>query len=703
MRVTGAAWRRIAVLTVIGAFASGAVMAWSRTAPTPFADPLGPEQAASRLAKTIGRRVVVAERTTETTQVVADPDGTFTLLSDLRPVRAKVDGEWLPIDLTLETKSDGRIGPRVAPFDVRLSNGGGGLFAEMVVDDKTFRVAWQGSLPRPTLNGPKATYAEVFAGVDLVVTMDQEGFREVLVVKTAQALAALKATQVRFGFAADDLTLTQAGPGRAAVRGPAGNDELKELSAEWWDSRFDPQIGGPPSVDVPGGSISRPLTMNVEPGGPASAPGTSVLALPLTEAETSGNVTFPLFIDPALVKPRSHWLTITSANVRYYDDLNDPMRVGYCAFPDCGGTWTARSYFAFVTTDITSKPTTANVVYAFVYATQIHSATCTSLPVDLYSANAFTNTTSWPGPIVAKLDGKSSAAGATCPTPSEVLKFDTPALDTYLQTSADTDKTVTTFALRAPNETNASYWKKFAPSELRLEVKYNFPPNRATGLAVQNAMTCGGVTYSRGTTPRLIATATDNNVSPHDLRFAFSVATAAAPATVVTSGEAWFVPSGGIGGWDVPANKLSAGTSYVFKVKVYNLPGDSTSLASADPDPTFSFTVPSVQPASAPAVTWVAASKTFQFTNPAAEGVTGYTYAWSDVPRSATQVCPTAASTWVGGTTGSGGGVAIVASGVGSAQVPTNLKGPVTVNVRAFNAAGNLSPMASYSVFVPVA
>ncbi|WP_258053784.1 hypothetical protein [Streptomyces sp. Ru72] len=58
-----------------------------------------PESEASALAAKTGERVAVDAATTESSQVFANPDGTFTQEMNAAPVRArKDDGTWAPID-----------------------------------------------------------------------------------------------------------------------------------------------------------------------------------------------------------------------------------------------------------------------------------------------------------------------------------------------------------------------------------------------------------------------------------------------------------------------------------------------------------------------------------------------------------------------------------------------------------------------------
>ncbi|WP_232376270.1 hypothetical protein [Amycolatopsis aidingensis] len=126
----------------------------------------------------------MADRVTETEEVVANPDGTFTWTQSRHPVRVRQGGQWRPTDLTLAHRPDGSIGPVAASVDLRLSRGGADM--PLVVAAKQGHevgLRWADALPEPVLDGPSATYPGVLPEVDLVVTALPTGFSQVLVVK----------------------------------------------------------------------------------------------------------------------------------------------------------------------------------------------------------------------------------------------------------------------------------------------------------------------------------------------------------------------------------------------------------------------------------------------------------------------------------------------------------------------------------------
>ncbi|MDN3056119.1 hypothetical protein PH213_16505 [Streptomyces sp. SRF1] len=78
---------------------------------------------------------------------------------------------------------------------------------------KTIRLSWPGKPPEPRLDGSTATYPDVLDGVDLQLTATAEGYRQVLVVRTAQAAANPDLEQIKLSVSGVGL---EAAPARVA-------------------------------------------------------------------------------------------------------------------------------------------------------------------------------------------------------------------------------------------------------------------------------------------------------------------------------------------------------------------------------------------------------------------------------------------------------------------------------------------------------
>src|SRR3712207_7115787 len=58
---------------------------------------------------------------TETGQVFANPDGSYSARVHAKPVRTRRDGRWVDIDTTLQRRPDGSVAPIASTVDVSRS------------------------------------------------------------------------------------------------------------------------------------------------------------------------------------------------------------------------------------------------------------------------------------------------------------------------------------------------------------------------------------------------------------------------------------------------------------------------------------------------------------------------------------------------------------------------------------------------------
>ena len=64
-------------------------------------------ESASQVARRTGQQVEVTSARTETGELVANPDGTFTARESVLPVRVRRGADWVPVDTTLRVGRDG--------------------------------------------------------------------------------------------------------------------------------------------------------------------------------------------------------------------------------------------------------------------------------------------------------------------------------------------------------------------------------------------------------------------------------------------------------------------------------------------------------------------------------------------------------------------------------------------------------------------
>ncbi|MGH3859688.1 hypothetical protein [Actinokineospora sp.] len=159
----------VVVAPLTSVVAQAAPVAWLGSAPAELVS----EAAASAAAREFGEPVRVADLMSETSEVVANPDGSMTLTRHVEPVRVRRDGGWVPVDTTLVRRADGTLGPKAAVIDLSLSGARseqhGDMLVTAAVGGKQVGLGWSGALPEPVLSGDVATYVDVLPGVDVKI------------------------------------------------------------------------------------------------------------------------------------------------------------------------------------------------------------------------------------------------------------------------------------------------------------------------------------------------------------------------------------------------------------------------------------------------------------------------------------------------------------------------------------------------------
>ncbi|CCH17834.1 conserved hypothetical protein; putative Integrin domains [Micromonospora lupini str. Lupac 08] len=443
-------------------------MAWYATEPEALA-----------AARETGTRIEVDGLTTETRQVFANPQGTFTLEQRARPVRIKRDGTWVPVDTTLVFDKAGRVVPRATSVGLSLSAGGDGALVRLSRDGKELEFGWHRTLPRPTLDGDTATYANVLPDVDLVVKADVEGFSEVFVIRTPEAAANPDVTTATFAVSTKGLNVTTDTAGNIKVLDGDGRTVFNAPTPRMWDS------GG---TAEPGASTSA-RTFENNQGARQAEVKTSIrggkLSLVPDQALLKGSTTrYPVYLDPALVGgARLAWTSVwkTFPNSKYWNS-SDIARVGYSETDNL----TNRSFFRMDTSKVKGK----NIIRATFQTYETHSWSCNERSVELWRTGAISSSTTWntqPG-WISKLYTANVARGYSSSCPDGGVDFDATA---GVRTSAAANAGDVTLGLRASNESDTWAWKKFRNNPT-LSIEYNSTPSVPTSLSTSPGVPCAG-------------------------------------------------------------------------------------------------------------------------------------------------------------------------------------------------------------------
>ncbi|WP_274031968.1 VCBS repeat-containing protein [Streptomyces sp. MMBL 11-1] len=451
-----------------------------------------PEAAAQAEAAETGRPAEVLSQRTETTQVFANADGTFTQDTYALPKFVRQDGKLVSIDTTLKSRPDGSLSPKATEVDVRLSGGGEGPLATVVRDGRSMSWTWPDALPEPEVDGDTVTYGNVLTDVDLKVKANPAGFTSLLVVKTPEAAADPALRQVHFGLETDGLKASTDAHGNFTAVNPAGETVFTAPSPMMWDSstaaapaaalsaRSAP-TGPPPPADEfePGyGAQQANMGLAVTDGKLRLTPDQDLL--------TGKDTQYPVLLDPAVSGSRHSW-TIAykrNPNSSYFNGANwngvkgtTTARVGY----ENETNGLARSYFRMNSSNLWS---TKKIVSSSTFRIKnTWSWSCTNKPVELWATSAISASTTWNNRPERrkKLDTVNESLGWGSNCPAGDLAFDvTAAAKDGIANKWNT----LTFGMQAPDsdENNVFGWKKFDANSARLSTVYNTVPNLPNSL-----------------------------------------------------------------------------------------------------------------------------------------------------------------------------------------------------------------------------
>ncbi|WP_433438646.1 LamG-like jellyroll fold domain-containing protein [Nonomuraea sp. CA-141351] len=620
-----------------------------------------PEESALTLARTGGKPVEVESLRNETRQVWAKPDGTFTLEQYVRPVRVRKATGWVPVDTTLRMRPDGAVEPVATAAGMTFSGGGTAPLARLSRGAKSLELGWQGTLPKPTLNGDTATYPEVAPGVDLQVTADVDGFSHLLVVKSREAAANL--TELAYPLTTKGLSLKSDTAGNLEALDNGGGTIFIAPTPKMWDSEG---ITSPQALKEGRSPEAKQATMGVELAGRQLRlkPDRKMLADPKTK--------FPVYLDPYFSASRGSWTAVWKnwPNSNYLNS-SDVARVGHIS-----STQTNRSFFQMATgSTIHGK----QIIKATLRTYETWSYSCDARKVEAWGTSAISKSTTWNNPptksrLLSTVNvAKGYGTGSCAPGGVE---FD---VTSWAADAAAKKWSTMTIGLYATSETDYWAWKKFKNNPVAV-IEYNSIPTDP--VAADTWSDPGGACVSgegrpviSTATPKLWAKLkdTDNSVKGH---FEWYNAAGTKTGEYVTgtgsSGSAYYAT--------IPTSLYADGALIRWHVRAED--GKATSAWSPWCEATVDATAPGREPVvTSPEYsedTWsdgVGLAGTFTFDPNGVTDVAAYLYGLDTTPK--TEVAPGA-------------------DGKATIALTPSHDGPNVLSVRSKDRAGQLGPIRTY-------
>jgi len=642
----------------------GASSAASRTAALVAERPDRPS--ALLTARVQRARVEILSERTETSSTWANPDGTLTTELSSGPVRFRDHaGAWRDIDVTLEQAADGSVRARAHPLGLALAGPGGapGKARDLVrvsAGGREVAFGWRGALPRPVVDGTRATYPEVLPDVDLVVEATRTGFEQSLVVKARPADPAALAV----GLPVTLRGLTARGRAGGGVEFVAGDGRVAGLLAEpvLWDARVDERSAEHTHRAAVGMTVSGSgAAVDVR-----LVPDKAFLADPAT--------VYPVTIDPSY-SAQLYPTFDTWVETGYGDEsASAELRLG----THDDGTNVSRSFLNLNMSPFAGK----DIISASLALWEWHSWSCQAREWQVWRTDPASAATRWTAqPAWHAVWGSSTQTkGYDASCAGGWVSAD---LTSLLQAWADQSAGAVAVGLKATSETDPYGWKRFnsgnAASNIpRINITYNSYPNTASNQSTVPATACvsgAGRPWVNTTTPTLQAVVSDPDGGSVSGNFEVW--------PIGGSGSAWSgtsaaVTSGGTAAKAVAAGVLANGGTYSWRVRGYDGALYSKSWTSY-----CEFTVDTTKPV-APGISstvypqgqWnlTGGAGTFTFaSSDTGSGVGSWRY-WLDsaTPTTATGASPTSVSI-----------------------TPSN--GWHTLHVQAVDKAGNLSQETTYS------
>ncbi|MFD6115167.1 FG-GAP-like repeat-containing protein [Streptomyces yangpuensis] len=641
-------------------------------------------ESAKKSAKNSGKRVEVVSGRTETDELYANPDGTMTLDRALFPVRVRQGSALVPVDPTLQVKTQGRIAPKASRTDVSFSGGGTGPLAVMRENGREIQLSWPGKLPAPQLTGDTAVYPEVLPGVDLAVRAAADSFSHSLVVKSAEAAKNPALAKVDFGLKGKGLTVKAEPDGRLRAVDPTGRSVFSTPEPAMWDSsaaqlpqasrtgQQAPEAKAPPEGKPASSKSGAPAARSFAEASPAlmASPATSA-PRPLDDVlsgATEGtkqadlgvelrgetlslktdarllkapDTVFPVVIDPrwAPDAARNAWslaykstAVSDSADTVYWNGgahMKDFARVGV-AEDDKGYVSWGNSYFRVSTGNLQGK----QILESVMRIKQVHAGSwfCHSGDVELFDIGRdLPDNITWNRKPASKgsVDRSGqSFGGRNCPNSSDgLVEFDVlPAVSKAAAANWGT----WSFGLRSVSNALNTSWRKFDPNSVRVSTRYNTAPAKPSDLKTNPSVPCTGGTFGLTSEVELRARVHDEEDS--NLRAYFQWGKAGAAASGSQHAD---VSSDGVAMIRIPASTLSG--DYWWKVSATDWTANSPESDQC------AFTIDQSRPSKLPSVTsteFPAAGSgkpskpartdgTFVFDPNGVDDVTGFVW-WSD-------------------------------------------------------------------------
>ncbi|MET8102974.1 DNRLRE domain-containing protein, partial [Streptomyces sp. NPDC005236] len=527
------------------------------------------------LARLSGKRVEALSERTETSTTWVHADGSLTTELSAGPVRFRDEstGHWRAVDLDLVSKADGSVEPKAHPRGLAFAKPGGkrltalsqGKLAgarDLVTlgeGDRQISLQWKGGLPKPKLDGNRATYGNAVPGGDVIVEATRTGFEQYVRINERPGAGGYSYT---LPLKAKGLKVRQLKDGSVVFTDKKSKKRAVMPAPVMWDASVDKRSGehthrakvGLKVVPRKGG-VDLVIT-----------PDAKFLADPKTQ--------YPVTVDPSTSSLSNVFDTYVQQGETVDWSADTELDFGNPGTKNTDGTArTARSFISWNTSPIQD----ALVSSAKLSLWNFHSGNtvCQLYPWEVWSTGAASTSSRWtaqPAWTAKKATSSETTGSPSCSTqPDGWINAD---VSTLVQEWASAKATRGNMGLRASDESVLSQWKRVnsanaASNPPKLVVNYNYRPRTGTKQeAGPPYFSYGGSYVVNTTTPTLRDTFVDADGDKVD--GTFEVRDSATDTQVGNYLVSKYVPSGQVASVTVPSGLLTDGKTYKFRTNPYD-------------------------------------------------------------------------------------------------------------------------------------
>nr|WP_307783802.1 LamG-like jellyroll fold domain-containing protein [Streptomyces spinoverrucosus] len=385
-------------------------------------------------------------------------------------------------------------------MDLEFSGGGDEPLVSMTKAGRELALSWPNELPSPELDGATATYREVLPGVDLRMGAQEDGFTQLLVVKSAEAAENPELAELRLKLAAESMDVKEtAAGGLEAVDAGANGVVFEAPKPLMWDSSTGNSAATAGQLSARATTVSTDSEPGAGESGKLAPVGVDVPAeqdelvlTPDEEVLKGKDTTYPVFIDPQWYSPRTSAWTMASkywaSSPQWKFNGDSDAGMGYCNWSYCQPHDTKRLFYRIPVSAFAGK----TILSAEFVVRNTWSASCSARSVELWQTKGISTSTTWnsqeaSGFWVKQLGSKPFAYGYSGCSAADA-EF---TVKSAVQAAADNGDSTMTFGLRAASESDGYAWKRFSDKAF-LRVKYNRPPSqiRTSQLTMEYGGSC---------------------------------------------------------------------------------------------------------------------------------------------------------------------------------------------------------------------